>query len=81
LKIFILGRRLYRLLLIVLILILVLPLLHYFFISASNPAGVQFKEPLGDAIKVLLPEGAEEGKTSVLSRVIYYIREFYQNKL
>jgi hypothetical protein len=81
LRIIFLRRRILRLLLLVLIMIFILPLLHFFITSAVNPASVHFREPLGDAIKVFDPDGENQSQLSIISRVIYYIREFYQNKL
>ncbi len=80
-RIFIIGRRLWRFLVITLIIIFILPLLYHFLASAVDPTLVHFREPLGEAVKVLMPEGAEGEQIGFLGRVFYYIRVFYQNKL
>ncbi len=80
-RIFIIGRRLWRSMVIILIIILILPLLYHFLASAVDPTSVHFREPVGEAVKVLMPEGADGEQIGALKRVFYYIREFYQNKL
>ena len=80
-RIIFMGIRIRRLLLLVLIMVFILPLLHFFIAGAVNPASVHFREPQGEAVKVFISDDEEDAKQGIRSRVIYYIHDFYQNKL
>jgi hypothetical protein len=77
--ILVLGRRIFRLVVFTLVLLLILPVLQYYFLRALDPQYVQFHEPRGNALKVsadLEDNGLERSK---LSRLQYYLHDFYQN--
>jgi len=79
--ILLLGRRIYRLLVIILIMVLVLPLLQYYIILAVNPQFVQFGEPRGAALKVLAEVDNCAEKQGGFAEVLASLHEFYQNGL
>lgn len=78
-RLMIVGRKAFRVLLFSLILFFVLPLLYYFAGQLRDPMTVHFHEPKGNAIKVMTEgEKAEPGR---VRRILLYIMEFYQNGL
>ena len=79
--ILVLGRRIYRVILVFLILLLILPLIQYYILRTLEPETVHFREPRGDALKVSADAEAQDRYPGVLSRYLYYLHEFYQNGL
>ncbi|MCR3923409.1 MAG: hypothetical protein NUK65_12995 [Firmicutes bacterium] len=79
--IILLGRKLYRLLMFFLILLIILPLLQFYAVRIFNPHTVSFREPRGQAIKVVASEGTAVDNLPVTTRFLYFLHEFYQNGL
>ncbi len=79
-RILLMGRRPVRFIFRLVVFFLILPLLFYF-AAATRTGHVRFREPGGDAIKVLQEGTGEEKYNSGWGRLMYYIFEFYQNRL
>lgn len=79
-RVFIVGRKFLRVILIILLLLLLLPLLQYYTLKTLSPQTVHFREPRGEAIKVSV-DGVEDEKYGVFPRFLYFLNEFYQNGL
>lgn len=77
--IFLLSRRIYRLLIFTLAMVLILPLLQYYTLLALDPQFVQFREPRGAALKVLVGVDNCAEEQGALIKFLAYLHEFYQN--
>ncbi|MDW7652174.1 MAG: DUF4227 family protein [Bacillota bacterium] len=79
--IIVLGKRLYRFIVLLLVLFLIAPVIGYYFLRTLEPETVHFRQPRGDALKVSADDDADERNRGILSRYMYYLHEFYQNGL
>jgi len=77
--IFLLSRRIYRLLIFTLAMLLILPLLQYYTLLALDPQFVQYGEPRGAALKVLVGVDNCAEKQGTFYKFLAYLHEFYQN--
>jgi len=77
--IFLLSRRIYRLLIFTLAMLLILPLLQYYTLLALDPQFVQYGEPRGAALKVLVGVDNCAEEQGTFYKFLAYLHEFYQN--
>lgn len=79
--ILLIGKRIYRTVVFVLVLLLILPVIQFYAVRALNPQAVHFRQPRGEALKVLSDIDSETQNRTGISRVLYFLHEFYQNGL
>jgi len=80
-RIFMFKKNLCRLLIAAIIFIIILPLMIYFTAMSTDSSTVHFHTPKGDAVKVISDIGFSIEQKPVYKRYLYYIFDFYQNKL
>jgi hypothetical protein len=79
--ILVMGRRLFRMLVLLLVLTLVLPLARFYQLRALDPHYVQqYHEPRGGALKVSA-DWEDDRREGFWGRFRYFLHEFYQNGL
>lgn len=79
--ILILGKRIYRAVVFVLVLLIILPIIQFYAVRALNPQAVHFRQPRGEALKVVSELDSESHDITGLTRFFYFLHEFYQNGL
>ena len=79
--ILILGKRTYRAVVFVLVLLIILPVIQFYAVRALDPQAVHFRQPRGEALKVISELDSETQDIPRLTQFFYFLHEFYQNGL